>query len=428
MKMHQLLEEKYKLRLSKRESYENIFINLHEALDLSYDEESDTIVIYSTLEGKDGKNETYRGRKAIANAGFSWDAASKTWWSDSTNMPAAKKLLTTLNKTEYIVGKLEDLKKWLAKPDGKDTALGEKGNKQDLDKQIDGYIKKLADATDVDAASEEVRKYLEFFAKGWYTYSFWNTMLILIQMPDATRVANYSMWKGKGRQVRKGESGIVIRKRFDPSKYYDKKSETWRTKPNWDPDKPIKKGFKDGYVFDISQTEAIEGAEPIPEQPEWFTESEPSATADALHDLVTIAARMEGIEVSQKDAKGKEKGYSANKHINITSNIEGAARVSTMVHEYAHELMHWKDGKYYVGDKAANNTKTAELQAESVSFAVMSHYAIPCKHHSTYLALWQGSGSDVNTNMETIRKVTRHIIEAIEKAQKDVDKALSRNS
>jgi hypothetical protein len=427
MKLTQLLEERYKLRFRMRKSSEDMFINLHEALDLSYDEDTDTIMIYSTLEGGAGRNETFRNKKAIAAAGFSWDKETKVWWSESTNKAEAEKLLTTLNKTEYIIGKFEDLKKWLAKPDDAGTALAEKGKKKDLDSQIDGYIKKLADATDSEAANEEVRKYLEFFAKGWYTYSFWNTMLILIQMPDATRVANYSMWKGKGRQVRKGETGIVIRKRFDPSKYYDKKSETWKKKPNWDDSKPVKKGFKDGYVFDISQTEAVEGAEPIPEEPEWFTKSSPDSTSDALFDLVTIAARVEGINVSQKAAVGKEKGYSANKHINITSDVEGAARVSTMVHEYAHELMHWKDGKFYVGDKAANSKKTAELQAESVSFAVMTHYGIPCEHHSTYLALWRGSGSDVNNNMETIRKVTRHIIERIEKAKKDVDKALQKS-
>src|SRR5205807_4444315 len=44
----------------------------------------------------------------------------------------------------------------------------------------------------------------------FHNYSFGNSLLILLQRPDATRVAGYHTWRKLGRQVRKGEKGIVI--------------------------------------------------------------------------------------------------------------------------------------------------------------------------------------------------------------------------
>ena len=42
------------------------------------------------------------------------------------------------------------------------------------------------------------------------TYSFHNTLLIGLQRPDATAVAGYKVWQQLGRQVNKGEKGIVL--------------------------------------------------------------------------------------------------------------------------------------------------------------------------------------------------------------------------
>ena len=44
----------------------------------------------------------------------------------------------------------------------------------------------------------------------FHTYSFNNVALIVAQRPEATRVAGYRAWQALGRQVRKGEKGMVI--------------------------------------------------------------------------------------------------------------------------------------------------------------------------------------------------------------------------
>ena len=51
---------------------------------------------------------------------------------------------------------------------------------------------------------EEFKRYLAFAAR-FHRYSANNSLLILVQRPDATRVAGYRRWRELGRQVRRGE-------------------------------------------------------------------------------------------------------------------------------------------------------------------------------------------------------------------------------
>ena len=57
--------------------------------------------------------------------------------------------------------------------------------------------------------SEELTRYIKAMSI-FHSYSFSNTMMIICQRPDATRVAGFQAWKALGRNVRKGESGIMI--------------------------------------------------------------------------------------------------------------------------------------------------------------------------------------------------------------------------
>ena len=56
-------------------------------------------------------------------------------------------------------------------------------------------------------------EYLKFCSK-FHRYSFFNTMLILLQRPDATQCASFNDWKKLGRHVKEGEHGMDI---FVPS-------------------------------------------------------------------------------------------------------------------------------------------------------------------------------------------------------------------
>src|SRR5215211_7861405 len=56
---------------------------------------------------------------------------------------------------------------------------------------------------------EEFKRYLAFSAK-FHRYSANNSMLILLQRPNATKIAGYKRWQQLGRQVHCGEEGRFL--------------------------------------------------------------------------------------------------------------------------------------------------------------------------------------------------------------------------
>ena len=84
-----------------------------------------------------------------------------------------------------------------------------------------------------------------FLAHTAVKYSASNAMLILAQNPEASAVAGFKQWIQAGRVVRKGQKGLAI---FVPVAKKDDNNES------------VLKGFRIGYVFDISQTEELEEA------------------------------------------------------------------------------------------------------------------------------------------------------------------------
>lgn len=90
----------------------------------------------------------------------------------------------------------------------------------------------------------------------FHHYSFNNTVLILMQLPDATRVAGFNTWKQLQRFVNKGEKAISI---LAPLRY---KQEVEDPKTGDTTHHFGIRGFKKVSVFDISQTSGEDLVEP----------------------------------------------------------------------------------------------------------------------------------------------------------------------
>jgi N-terminal domain of anti-restriction factor ArdC len=70
-------------------------------------------------------------------------------------------------------------------------------------------VDRLAAGVEQLCASNDWLRFLDV-ARRFHRYSFWNTIAILTQRPDATRIGGYRRWQQLGRQVRRGEHGIRI--------------------------------------------------------------------------------------------------------------------------------------------------------------------------------------------------------------------------
>lgn len=253
---------------------------------------------------------------------------------------------------------------------------------KELVSQVTEKIQLLADLTDTAARSESMIAFMSTLAK-FYKYSLNNILLIMIQNPDASRVAGYMDWKNKhNRQVRKGEHGIKI---LAPCAY--------KIDPD-DKESPMEiKGFRVVNVFDISQTDG----EDLPDAPNWVSPGKnEKLESKLLQFAVDNQIKVEITEDLPDGAQGSSQGNA----IKLAPN----AGTKTLIHELAHELLH-KEKKY--------NRKTMELEAESIAFVVGYTFGLDDLASPNYLALWEADAEKIMDRINIIRKAAIRIIEGI---------------
>lgn len=414
------------------ESYEPLLLeeeDLNEKLDLR--KRGDTIVVISTLENpREAGNETYRNKDALKDNGFRWDPTITAWTIGLDKFGIATSVIRNINsgfkwnglrnkwieptggdsKLEDLIQKVEDLPDFVAN----DSSIS---RNQELAIKIDNFIKELANAVQGELTGEKVAEYLNF-KKRFRKYSFHNTILMFVQKPNATYVAGFKAWKKMGVSVNKGAKAITI---IAPVK---KKEEDLKPNDDGTEGEVITKSNRTKFVavpvFDISDTNAVEkGIKP--EKPEWHDPNTPSETADKIYEYVLEFCKDKGIKITHDAARGGEMGWASGDHVNLTSNISGLNRLSTLIHEIAHSLLHFKDSSVFFGDLSTEiqTYEEGELQAEAVAFTVLKHYDMDVKHSPTYMALWRADKDAVIKNMTIINKTANFIIDGIDTIAKE---------
>ena len=269
---------------------------------------------------------------------------------------------------------------------------------RELAQQIETSVNALAAETDAARRSDIFRGWLNAMAQ-FHNYSWNNQLLISMQCPTATRVAGFHTWRKMNRFVRKGEKGITI---LAPCIYKSKKREEPQESEIEDQTHTVGtlRGFRAATVFDVAATDG----EPVPSLP-WkvqgdCTELLPNAE-QACHQL--------GIELEYKIITDGAEGYSLGGKIQINEGLSSSERVAVIIHELGHELLH-KDAE----TRKRTTRQQRELEAESTSFVVLSHFGI--QHGSPfYLATYDVTPEMLTESLATISTAAKRIIELIEK-------------
>ena len=266
---------------------------------------------------------------------------------------------------------------------------------------------------------EEFKRYLAFAAR-FHRYSASNSLLILVQRPNATRVAGYRRWRELGRQVRRGEEGLKILAPIFRTVEDEESGEKAR----------VLCSFKVVKVFDVSQTKPTPGADPMPEKPRPKALRGDSETARGLVRSLLACCKSEGVPVLEDDAKLDVHVPGANgvyllreKRILLRSTLSADGRAKTLAHELAHHLLH-RDAHASEADRP-----TLEAEAEGTAYAVLSYFGVDASGYSfAYVARWAEKKEVVKAVLSKVQRTAHRIIGFVEDGRPRTQEAPDRGA
>ena len=266
--------------------------------------------------------------------------------------------------------------------------------------------------------SERYKAYLTTMSK-FHSYSFNNTLLIAMQ--GGQLVAGYNKWRDDfHRNVKKGEKAIKI---LAPAPFKAKKEVQKldaQGRPVMGKDgKPVTEvqeiqvpAFKIVSVFDVSQTEG----EPLPS----IGVEELTGSVERYGEFFKALEQTSPVPIGFEDIPGGSHGYYhlTEKRIAIQEGMSELQTLKTAIHEIAHSKLHAIDPEAPDIEQADRpDSRTREVQAESVAYAVCQHYGLDTSDYSFgYVASWS-SGKDLKelkASLETIRATAHELITTID--------------
>ena len=266
----------------------------------------------------------------------------------------------------------------------------------------------------------------------FHNYSFRNTILILMQKPDASYIAGFNTWKNEfKRAVRKGEKGIKIlapapyKKDIEESEF-DKNgnpvlnadgSKRTTTKTVTVP------AFKVTTVFDISQTDGEELPEIV---------SPLTGTVEDYEKFFKVLKQISPVPIELENIEGGAYGYyhTTEKRIAVKNDLSEMQTIKTTIHEIAHAKLHAlpEKGENEVVEDDRPDNRTREVQAESVAYTVCRHFGIDASDYSFgYVAGWSSGRetAELKASLEVIRNAADEMITDISEKLKELEKEKS---
>ncbi len=158
-------------------------------------------------------------------------------------------------------------------------------------------------------------------------------------------------------------------------------------------------GFRNAYVFDVSQTEGTD----LPALRE--ISGDPGECINHL----SVFLKAQGITLVYNDNIAPALGMSYGGRIAILPGQSKAEEFSTLVHETAHALLH-------KAERRTATTKTVrETEAEAVAFVVGKAVGLVTGTASAdYIQLYHGNASLLGESLEVIQQTSATILAALE--------------
>ena len=245
---------------------------------------------------------------------------------------------------------------------------------------------------------------------GLARYSFGNQLLIALQRPDASYVAGFRAFLALNRCVSKGERAIRILAPMSVRVRDAERSEESAPEASESARRTV---FRAVSVFDVSQTEALPGTEPVSLEPP----SQPitgDSHAHLLDPLKHLAGEL-GFTVEHRSLDGAADGWcdAKQRQIVVNATLSRNGQVRVLVHEIAHALgVGYREGR-----------GRAEVIVDTVTYVVCGSVGLDTSGSSVpYVAGWGEDGAldAIRACAQTIDEIARRIEERLRPVEQRV--------
>jgi hypothetical protein len=275
-----------------------------------------------------------------------------------------------------------------------ETSTPHQQKRQTAKEVIAANVKTLIEQIEA-GKSDALTVYLTAMSR-FHNYSFGNILEIARQMPDATHVAGMYTWNQLGRRIMKGEKGIRI---LAPMVGIKRKSKEEAEKDITKQNQPVLVGFRNAYIFDISQTEGAE----LPAM------RQIAGDVGQNHDRLIAFIEAQHITLEFNERIAPAQGVSYGGKIVLLPGQSKAEEFSTLVHELAHEMLHKADRR------TATTKVVRETEAEAIAFVVGKAVGLETGTASAdYIQLYHGNASLLAESLEVIQQASAVILAALQ--------------
>ena len=352
---------------------------------------------------------------------------------------------------EEVLSALEDIKSLIL--DAKDEPIVQRQGTEIISKAED-LKKQLAfgiGSKETMAALAELMRFREAMKRHMgHPLSFMNLLLVWIQKRNATDVRSKGEWADMGYTPKEGAEPVMLAMPNSFKKFYGEKYDeivrkflkkqgvnsiselTPSEKRRLDRETKYpdpRGGFKTYAAYDISDMIKGEGAEEFPENTfDWYDKiSDETEKERVLIDACIAFGKSIGIKsyaFKSAEELGGSRGSASNKgNIAIVDDKRNHGLLSTVIHETAHQIMHWEVvkttsprlAKFYRGGSATRGTQIVEQEAELCAWIVLSGFGYEKQQqHFNYLANWGMTQENCNNVFDGVMKVAQFIYDGMQ--------------
>lgn len=393
------------------------------------------------------------------------------WWLNGPDDPKidevikpAIEFLTSVEQPSEKGGKMRDflniidkLKIDLSNANDVDDVVGVNEThgmtKEEINKKLDSIKEDIISSTSSDEFLRKIAPILKLRAASGYKFSLKNTLLIFIQDPQATDVRSKGNWAKMNREVLPNAKMISM---FVPrgNNLYKGKNDKQRKideflascgKTSEDELTPGEKerlrialrqndaqqGFKFApYWCDVRFTKQMEGKDVLigdnnaVDNIKWndYDADENEYMGELINAAVNVAKKV-GLDVTYQDEEelNGAKGYatSSGKIALIKNAPQNIGMLNTVIHETAHELLHFTYLKsknddvkdYFVGTSQGRGL--VEQQAELTALIVLKELNLNSDTSLNYISIWGGDKKNASVVFDSVANAATYITNEI---------------